>query len=145
MRTTSRDRGKRRAALAGLTGAAALLIVGCGKVFPLFPEQFPLLRAGEGMKEATFHIVAKDYTCDPSVIAIDREGRAVKVTLIVNSVDKEHIFTIPDLYIRRPVPPGTEVSTVFVVDRSGIYEFGCSRFPALWMNPLEKRGRLAIQ
>ena len=104
-----------------------------------------MLRAGEGMKEATFHIVAKDYACDPNVIAIDREGRAIKVTLIVTSVGHEHIFTIPDLYIRRTVPPGEEVTTVFVVDRSGIYEFGCSRFPSLWMNPLEKRGRLAVQ
>ena len=145
MRTTPRDRRTWRAALAGLVGVAPLLVVACGKGSSLFPEQFPQLRAGEGMKEATFHIVAKDYTCDPSVIAIDREGRAVKVTLIVTSVDKEHIFNIPDLYVRRPVPPGAEVTTVFVVDRSGIYEFGCSRFPALWMNPLEKRGRLAIQ
>lgn len=145
MRTTTKDRRKRRAALAGLTGAAALLIVGCGKVFPLFPDQFPLLRAGEGMKEATFHIVAKDYACDPSVLAIDRDGRAVKVILTVASVGKEHTFNIPDLDIRRTVPAGEESTIQFVADRSGIYEFGCSRFPALWMNPLEQRGKLAIK
>ncbi|HEY7677682.1 MAG TPA: cupredoxin domain-containing protein [Candidatus Methylomirabilis sp.] len=142
MRTTPTERRERRAALAGFISAAALVIGGCGKVFP---DQFPLPRAGEGMKEATFRIVAKDYACDPNVIAIDREGRAVKVTLTVASVDKEHIFAIPDLYIRRTVPAGGEITIVFVGDRSGIFEFGCSRFPALWMNPLEKRGRLAIQ
>ncbi len=142
MRTTPKDRRRCRAALAGLAGAAALFIGGCGKVFP---DQWPLLRAGERMKEATFRIVAKDYACDPSVIAIDREGRAVKVSLTVASADKETIFAIPDLYIRRTVPPGGEITIVFVADRSGIFEFGCSRFPALWMNPLEKRGRLAIQ
>ena len=131
--------------IAGFACAAALLVAGCGKVFPLFPERTPSLRAGEGQKEARFRIVAKDYACDPSVIAIDRDGRAIKVVFTVASVGKEHIFAIPDLEIRRTIPAGEESTIEFVADRSGIYEFGCSRFPTLWMNPLEKRGKLAIK
>ena len=144
MRRTRRKRG-RRGALAGVTCAAVFLAAACGKVFPLFPEKAPTLRAGEGLREAKFRIVAKDYVCDPSVIAIDRDGRAIRVILTVTSVEKEHIFSIPDLEIRRSVPAGGEATIQFVADRSGIFEFGCSRFPALWMNPLEKRGKLAVK
>ncbi len=90
-------------------------------------------------------IAAKDYACDPAVIAIDRDGRATTVIVSVASVGKEHTFAIPDLGIRRTIPADQESTIEFVADRSGIYEFGCSRFPALWMNPLEKRGKLAIK
>ncbi len=131
--------------LAGATCAVALLAAACGNVFPLFPEKAPTPRAGEGLKEAKFRITAKDYTCDPGVIAIDREGRAIKVTFTVASVGREHIFVIPDLEIRRTIPADQESTIEFVADRSGIFEFGCSRLPALWMNPLEKRGKLAIK
>ena len=133
--------GQRLAALAWL---ATLGLAGCG-VFPLFPEQAPSLRAGEGLKETKFRIEAKESTCDPSLIAIDRDGRALKVGITVASVGREHIFLIPDLNIRRTVAAGEESTIEFVADKSGIYEFGCSRFPALWMNPLEKRGKLAIK
>ena len=144
MPTTQGSSG-RRAVLGAAACAAALLAAACGEVFPLFPEKAPVLRAGEGLKEAKFRIVAKDYTCDPGVIAIDRDGRAIKVTFTVTSVGKEHIFAVPDLDIRRTIPADQESTIEFVADRSGIYEFGCSRFPALWMNPLEKRGKLAIK
>jgi plastocyanin domain-containing protein len=122
-----------------------LAAAGCGKVFPLFPEQAPSLRAGEGLKEAKIRIQAKDYACDPSVIALDRDGRALKVIFTVTSIGAEHVFLIPDLDIRRTIPAGQESTIEFVADRSGIFEFGCSRFPSLWMNPLEKRGKLAIK
>ncbi len=125
--------------------AASLLAAACGKIFPLFPEAAPELRAGEGLKEAKFRIVAKDYACDPKTIAIDRDGRAVKVVVTVTAVGKEHTFNIPDLNIRRTIPADQESTLEFVADRSGIFEYGCSRFPALWMNPLESRGKLAIK
>ena len=132
--------------LAGMACAAALLAAGCEKkIFPLFPEQTPSLRAGEGLQEAKLRIVAKDYACDPKVIAIDRDGRAIKVVITVAAVGKEHTFTIPDLYVRRTVPADQESTLEFVADRSGIFEYGCSRFPTLWMNPLESRGKLAIK
>jgi len=82
---------------------------------------------------------------DPKVIAIDRDGRAIKVVVTVAAVGKEHNFSIPDLYVRRTVPADQESIVEFVADRSGIFEYGCSRFPALWMNPLESRGKLAIK
>lgn len=143
---TRRDARAVCGGLVGLTGLAFIFGAGCQtKVFPLFPEQAPSLRAGEGLKEAKFRIVAKDYACEPKVIAIDRDGRAMKVSLTVLSVDKEHIFSVPDLAIRRTIPVGQESTIEFVADRSGIFEFGCSRFPSLWMNPLESRGKLAIK
>lgn len=135
----------RGARLVAVACAASLVGAACGKVFPLFPEKAPPLRAGEGLKQANVRIVAKDYACDPSIIAIDRDGRALLVSLSVASVDKEHVFAIPDLDIRRTIPAGEETTIEFVANRSGIFEFGCSRFPALWMNPLEKRGKLAIK
>lgn len=144
MPRTRRKRG-RRTALAGVACAAVFLAAACGTVFPLFPEKAPSLRAGEGLKEAKFQIVAKDYACEPRVIAIDRDGRSIKVIFTVTSVGTEHIFLIPDLDIRRSIPAGEESTLEFVADRSGIYEFGCSRFPALWMNPLESRGKLAVK
>ena len=138
--------GRVRRGLAGIVCAAALLAAGCEKkIFPLFPEQTPSLRAGEGLQEAKLRIVAKDYACDPKVIAIDRDGRAIKVVVTVAAVGKEHNFSIPDLYVRRTVPADQESIVEFVADRSGIFEYGCSRFPALWMNPLESRGKLAIK
>jgi cupredoxin-like protein len=142
MRDTMRRSARGRAVLAGLSCAAALLAGGCGRVFQ---DQAPSTRAGEGLKDAKFRIVAKDFACDPKVIAIDRDGRAVRVILTVASVARDHTFLIPDLDIRRNVPAGEESVIEFVADRSGIYEFGCSRFPALWMNPLEPRGKLAIK
>ena len=132
--------------LVGLTGFAMFLAGGCQKkIFPLFPDEAPSLRAGEGLQEAKFRIVAKDYACDPKVIALDRDGRAMKVSFTVTSVGKEHIFSIPDLNIRRTIPAGQESTIEFVADRSGIFEYGCSRLPSLWMNPLESRGKLAIK
>ena len=129
----------------GLACAVWALAAACGKVFPLFPERAPSLRAGEGLKEARLRVEAKDYACDPSVIALDRDGRALKVVFTVASIGREHTFVIPDLDIRRTIPAGQESIIEFVADRSGIFEYGCSRFPSLWMNPLEKRGKLAIK
>lgn len=128
-----------------LACAAWVLAAGCGKVFPLFPEKVPAVRAGEGLQEVKLRVEAKDYACDPSVIALDRDGRALKVIFTVASIGREHTFVIPELQIRRTVPAGQEAVIEFVADRSGIYEFGCSRFPSLWLNPLEKRGKLAIK
>lgn len=134
---------------AARTAAACLPVLlaaaGCGKVFPLFPDKAPSLRAGEGLKEVKIRIEARESTCDPSVIALDREGRALRVSFTVAAVGREHTFVIPDLDIRRTIPPGQESTIEFVADRAGIFEFGCSRFPSLWMNPLEKRGKLAIK
>jgi len=132
--------------LVGFTGLALVLAAGCQKkIFPLFPDGAPSLRAGEGLQEAKLRILAKDYACDPKVIALDRDGRAMKVSFTVVSVGKEHIFSIPDLNIRRTIPANQESTIEFVADRSGIFEYGCSRFPSLWMNPLESRGKLAIK
>ncbi len=143
---TRRDSRTARWGWVGLAGLAMLLAAACQtKVFPLFPDGAPSLRAGEGLQEAKFRIVAKDYTCEPKVIALDRDGRAMKVSFTVTSVGREHIFSIPDLNIRRTIPAGQESTIEFVADRSGIFEYGCSRFPSLWMNPLESRGKLAIK
>ena len=113
---------------------------GCGFFFadkvvaPLAPSE---------AKRVTFEIVAQDNRCEPSVLAADRGGRALIVTLQVTSVGKDHTFLIPALDIRQKIAAQTMVSIPVVADRSGIYEYACTGLP--WIGPLTPTGKLAIK
>ncbi len=119
---------------------AGLLAAGCAR---LFADRTPGATAPADVKRVTFEIVARNDHCEPSVLAADREGRALLITFQVTSVGKQHVFQIPDLEIRRTVPAGTQVTVPLLADRSGIYQYGCTSVP--WLGPLTATGKLAIK
>ena len=119
---------------------AAVLMAGCGA---LFADRTPSLNAPADIRRVTFEIVARGNRCEPSVLAVDREGRAILITFQVTSVGKEHVFRIPDLDIRKTVPADTVVSIPVVADRSGIYQYACGG--SAWLGLLHAKGKLAIR
>ncbi len=76
-------------------------------------------------------------------MAVDREGRSALVKVTVRSEGARHVFTIPDFEIRRYLEPGQETTVEFLAERSGIFSFGCTRWPV--MTPLDHKGKLAIR
>ncbi len=117
-----------------------LLATGCAS---LFPETSPPAGAPSEAKRLSFTMVARNYRCEPSVIAVDREGRSVLVKVTIRSEGVRHIFSIPDLGIRRYLQPGQEATVEFLAERSGVFDFGCTRFPLI--TPLDHKGKLAIK
>lgn len=115
-------------------------ITGCAS---LFPETFPPTGAPASAKRLSFTMIARNYRCEPSVMAVDREGRSALVTLTVRSDGVRHVFSIPDLGIRRYLEPGQEATVEFLAERSGVFDFGCTRFPVI--TPLDHKGKLAIR
>ena len=113
---------------------------GCGW---LFPDQTPVTMNPTDVKRVVFDVVARGNRCEPLVLAVDREGRAVMVTFQVTSVGKEHVFLIPDLLVRRTVPADSRVDIQFLADRSGIHEYACNSQP--WIGPFVTTGKLAIK
>jgi len=118
----------------------AIAITGCAS---FFPETSPSTGAPASAKRLSFTMVARNYRCEPSVLAVDREGRSALVTLILRSDGAKHIFSIPDFGIRRYLEPGQEATVEFLAERSGVFDFGCTRFPVI--TPLDHKGKLAIR
>ncbi|MDE2483868.1 MAG: cupredoxin domain-containing protein [candidate division NC10 bacterium] len=116
------------------------VLTGCAT---LFPEISPPAGIPAEAKRLSFTMIARDHRCEPSVIAVDREGRSALVQVTIRSEGVEHVFSIPDLEVRRYIEPGREVTVEFLAERSGIFEFGCTRFP--WISPLDHKGKLAIK
>jgi len=126
--------------LIGLLAVLMALAVSCAR---LFPERVPSVKAPSGIRQVSFEIIARNYACYPSVIAVDREGRSVLITLTFKSVGKRYVIVIPAGGVRKYLEPGEKLTVEFIADRSGIHKFGCTRFPLL--TPLSKRGKLAIK
>jgi hypothetical protein len=125
----------------GVLGLVVLaLAAGCGR---LFADRTPTPTAPADVHRVTFEIVARENRCEPSVLAADREGRALLIIFRVTSVATQHVFSIPDLDLRMTVPAGTEVSVPVLADRSGIYQYGCTGLA--WLGPLDAKGKLAIK
>jgi hypothetical protein len=118
----------------------AIGVAGCAG---LFPETSPPTGAPATAKRLSFAMVARHYRCEPSVLAVDREGRSALVTLTVRSDGARHVFSIPDLGIRRYLEPGQEATIEFLAERSGVFDFGCTRFPLI--TPLDHKGKLAVK
>jgi hypothetical protein len=118
----------------------AVLSAGCSS---LFGDRAPISSAPADVKRVTLEIVARDNRCEPSVLAVDRGGRAILITFQVTSAGKEHVFRIPDLDIRRRVPEGTMVSIPVLADRSGIYQYACGG--SVWLGLFHAKGKLAIK
>ena len=119
---------------------AALLIPGCAR---LFADHTPEVLNPPEAKRVTIEVLARDGRCEPSVIAVDRQGGAVTIIFQVTSVDKDHRFLIPDLYVRRHVPADKREEIQILADRSGVYEYACTSQP--WIGPLVTAGKLAIK
>ncbi len=141
------ERGDPRQDLAGarrvrawFPSIVAITMMGCAG---LFPESSPPTGAPAGVKRVSFTLVARDFRCEPSVMAVDREGRSALVKVTVRSEGARHVFTIPDLAIRRYVQPGEETTVEFLAERSGVFSFGCTRLPVI--TPLDHKGKLAIK
>jgi len=116
---------------------------GCGR---LFGDRVPLATVPEGIRRVTFEIVARENRCEPSVLAADREGRAVLIMFQVTSVGKQHVFLIPDLGVRKRIPAGEQVSIPVLAERSGIFQYGCTGSTFLGtLGPLDSRAKLAIK
>lgn len=118
----------------------AMILTGCTM---LFPEISPPAGIPTEAKRLSVMMIARDYRCEPSVIAVDREGRSALVQVTIRSDGARHIFSIPDLNVRRYIEPGQEITVEFLAERSGIFAFGCTRFP--WISPFDHKGKLAIK
>lgn len=117
-----------------------MVMTGCATVFP---EISPPAGIPAEAKRLSFTMTARNYRCEPSVIAVDREGRSALVTVAIRSDGARHVFSIPDLEVRRYLEPGQEATVEFLAERSGVFAFGCTRFP--WISPLDHKGKLAIK
>ena len=109
----------------------------------LFPEISPPAGVPAEAKRFSFTMIARNHRCEPSIIAVDRAGRSALVTVTIRSEGARHVFSIPDLEIRRYLEPDQETTIEFLAERSGVFEFGCTRFP--WISPLDHKGKLAIK
>lgn len=125
---------------AGVLVMVVALAAGCGR---FLAERTPTAAAPDDVRRVTFEVAARQNRCEPAVLAADREGRALLITFKVNSVGKQHWFIIPDLGVRKRILAGTEVSIPVVVERSGIYEYGCTGHR--WLGWFDSEGKLAIK
>lgn len=121
----------------------AMCVMALAGCVTLLPESVPFAGAPAEAKRLSFTMIARNYRCEPSVIAVDREGRSAVVKITIRSDGAGHIFSIPDLEIRRSIGPDQEVTVEFLAERSGVFEFGCTRFSL--MTPLDHKGKLAIK
>ncbi len=123
-----------------LLALAGLLLGGCGK---LLGEQTPRASAPSDMRRVAFEIVAKGGRCEPSVLAADREGRALLITFQVTSLDGSYYFVVPGADIRKEIPANTRVEIPWIADRSGIHEYACTT--RRWITPFTPTGKLAVK
>ena len=117
-----------------------IAMMGCAS---LFPETSPPTGAPADVTRLSFAIVARNFRCEPSVMAVDRGNRSALVKVTIRSEGARHVFSIPDFGIRRYLEPGQEATVEFLAERSGIFSFGCTRYPLI--TPLDHKGKLAIK
>ena len=117
-----------------------LVLAGCGSWFK--DHQQDRVASAEA-RRVQVEVVARDNRCEPAVLAVDREGRAVQILFRVTSVGKEHHFLIPGLGVRQTIRAGATVEVPVVVEQSSIYEYACTSLR--WIGPLTSTGKLAIK
>lgn len=71
------------------------------------------------------HVTARRFEYDPSVIHV-RPGEPVVLEL--ESLDRKHGFSIPDLHVRADVEPGRTEQLALPGVAAGTYAFGCDVF-----------------
>jgi hypothetical protein len=102
----------------------------------------PVVASAEA-KKIRIEMVARDNRCEPSVLGVDREGRAIAITFAVTSAGKEHLFLIPALNLKYRIPRDSLLEIPVVVERSGVFEYACTSLP--WIGPMTSKGKLAIR
>ena len=123
-----------------LLALVGLLLPGCGS---MLGEKTPQASAPSDMRRVVFEIVARDGRCEPSVLAVDREGRALLITFQVTSPDRSYFFVLPGADIRKEIPANTRVEIPWIADRSGLYEYACTS--SRWITPFTATGKLAVK
>ena len=113
-----------------------LVAAGCAERMPPTPPSTEI-------KRETFEIIARDNHCTPEVLAADRDGRSVLITLQVVSAGKGHWFLMPDAQIRRWIPAGMQLTIPFVAEHSAVAEYACAS--SRWITPFTHTGKLAIR
>ncbi len=68
-------------------------------------------------------ITAKKWEFEPSTIEVNKGDRVV---LTITSDDVEHGFSLPDFQVDATLSPGKTVTTEFVADKVGTFDFSCS-------------------
>jgi hypothetical protein len=116
----------------------AVLLTACSRV-----QAPPAGGLPNNAKRIAFEVVARDNRCEPTVLAVDREGGAVVMDFQVTSVGKNHVFLIPDLGVLKWIPADNRLEFPVLVERSGIHEFACTS--SSWIGPLTSTGKLAIK
>lgn len=79
----------------------------------------------EAARPRVIHVTAKRFEYNPSVIHV-RAGE--NVMLEIESLDRKHGFSIPDLHVRADVDPGQTARVELPGLAAGIYAFGCDVF-----------------
>lgn len=67
-------------------------------------------------------LVMKKYSMDPPLLRV-KQGEVV--ALEVTTADVQHGLDIPQLGIKRPVPPGTTTTITFTAPAKGEYRIAC--------------------
>lgn len=119
---------------------AGLVLGGCGG---FLSERAPRASAPSDMRRIVFEIVAQNGRCEPSVLAADRDGRALLITFQVTGSDRPYYFVVPGADIRKEIPVNTRVEIPWIADRSGIHEYACTS--NRWITPFTPTGKLAIK
>ncbi len=71
----------------------------------------------------SFSMTAKNWEFSPSTITV-KKGDKVKLT--IKSVDVDHGFSLPDFGVNVKLEPGKTVTTEFVADKQGTFQYRCS-------------------
>lgn len=104
-----------------LTGSATRPLVRARLVG--FRPDPPLAAAAEGPR--VVHVTARRFEYDPSEI---RVAAGESVVLEIESLDRTHGFSIPELHVRADVTPGTTTRVTLPPAAPGIYVFACDVF-----------------
>lgn len=109
------------AILAATTRAASRPLV-TGRLVGFTPDP-PSGAAGDAPR--VVHVTARRFEYEPSEIRV-HAGEAV--TLELESLDRTHGFSIPELHVRADVEPGKTTRVPLPQAAPGIYVFACDVF-----------------
>jgi len=81
--------------------------------------------AAHGAVAHEIHLTARKFEYSPNVITV-KKGEPVVLEL--DSLDRRHGFTIPELKIRADAKPGGKTIVRFTPDKAGRFDFHCDVF-----------------
>ncbi|MDO8642443.1 MAG: cupredoxin domain-containing protein [Candidatus Woesearchaeota archaeon] len=87
------------------------------------PSEEPVSVSASTATVREITMTAKNWEFDPSTIEVNKGDRVV---LTITSVDVKHGFSIDDFGVAITLEPGKIVTTEFVADKAGTFDFYCS-------------------